>query len=154
VIDEVRLLGDGVSMELTCRAVVPAPILSCTEPPETLRPLFCPGCGRLPCRDWHCLYCYDPVPDCTELELLHGQDCASWNAAVRSWLDGQSDAELQKRAWAASGRHEADRDGGQHQRLERMLRDELTRRHHECSETIPPPPGLPREERETVRPGV
>ena len=117
-----------------------------------MTPTHYPGCGRLPAPGWHCSNCYDPVDDCSELERLRGTDCTSWNEACQAYLDGLSSAEIQRRTWAAAARHEKSRDGGRHQRLERLLRDETTRRHHECLETIPPPPSVPREERETVRP--
>jgi hypothetical protein len=115
----------------------------------------CPGCGREPFGIYRtCPDCYDPNEDSTELETLSGQTDAEWNERVQEWLDGRTSADLRARVAQCDALVDSDIHHPCRLRaLSRLLRDELTRRHQECRDTWPPPPSVPREERETARPG-
>lgn len=115
----------------------------------------CPGCGREPFGIYRtCPDCYDPNEDSTELETLCGQTDAEWNERVQSWLDGRTSTDLRARVASCDALVDSGVQRSSLRALSRLLRDELTRRHHACTDTIPPPPSVPREERETIRPMV
>jgi hypothetical protein len=113
----------------------------------------CPGCGMPPrgvplsCDD-----CYDPNDDSTELEGLRGHSDTEWNERVQDWLDGRTSSDLRRRVASCDALVDAGIHHSRLRALSRLLRDELTRRHQECRDTWPPPPSVPREERETARP--
>jgi hypothetical protein len=116
----------------------------------------CPGCGREPSSRtaYTCPSCYDPVEDSSALERLQGYSEAEWNERAQDWLDGEyTSAGLRTQIARLDSIVDAGEGQSHHRALSRLLRDELTRRHQECRDTWPPPPSVPREERETARPG-
>jgi hypothetical protein len=130
-------------------------MITSAEPPETHTALYCPGCGLQPTVGMmrHCPDCFDPNDDASELECLRGFTTASWNDAVVEYLAGKTSAQLRDTVASLDARIDAGNDERKHRALAYMLRTELTRRHINCEDTIPPPPSVPREERETRRPG-
>lgn len=114
----------------------------------------CPRCGELPTGvPLTCPNCYDPNPDCSDVERLQGQNVREWIDRVQECLDGFTGAELRDSLAMLDSRVDVGTGVASHRAMARYIRDELTRRHHACLETIPPSPRLPREERETARPG-
>jgi hypothetical protein len=130
-------------------------MITSAEPPETFTALCCPGCGLQPTgKPLTCPDCYCPVWDCCELERLYGFTPKEWNEHVAEYLSGVASVHLRSHVASMDSLIDAGSTDRKHRSLGRLLRDELTRRHHACEDTIPPPPSVPREERETCRPGV
>ncbi len=105
-----------------------------------------------------CPNCYDPDPDTAWIGNLRGWGTTEreaglrWSEQVACWVDQAPSAALRSAIALCDARIDAGTHRAGDRHMARLLRDELTVRHHACEDTIPPPPSVPREERETMRP--
>lgn len=100
-----------------------------------------------------CSNCYDPSDnDLRGYGATEREAGLSWTENMAEWVDAQRSASLRLIVANCDARVDAGTARAGDRALACLLRDELTRRHQECRDTWPPPPSVPREERETVRP--